>query len=106
MRRESEVWCLMSHVSSLMSCILSLMKDMSEVRRGVSVKFALWSAVICLSVGLIMDVRPTIIIERTLISAAISAVLGYLLTIFIETQKSRREAQDTGQQEKDYNVES
>ena len=96
----------MSQVSSLMSCILCLIKDMSEIRRGVSVKFAILSAVICLSAGLVMDVRPTVIIERTIISAAISAVLGYLLAVFIETQDSRRETQDTGQQEKNYDLES
>ena len=73
------------------------MNDMSEVKRGLSVKFALLSAIICLLAGLVMDVRPTVIIERTLISVAISAVLGYLLAVFIETQDSRRETQDTGQ---------
>ena len=73
------------------------MNDMSEVKRGLSVKFALLSAIICLLAGLVMDVRPTVIIERTIISVAISAVLGYLLAVFIETQDSRRETQDTGQ---------
>jgi hypothetical protein len=89
-----------------MSCILGLTKDMSEVRRGISVKFAILSAIICLSAGLVMDVRPTAIIERTLISADISAALGYLLAVFIETQDSRRKTQDTGQQEKNYDLES
>ena len=84
----------MSHVSRLMSCVLSLIKDMSEIRRGISVKFAILSAIICLSAGLVMDVRPTVIIERTIISAAISAALGYLLAVFIETQDSRRKTQD------------
>lgn len=82
------------------------MKDMSEVRRGMSVKFAIWSAIICLLAGLVMDVRPIVIIERTLISAAISAVLGYLLAIFVETQDIRHKTQDTGQQEKDYDLKS
>lgn len=85
---------------------MGLMKDMSEVRRGISVKFAILSAVICLSAGLVMDVRPTVIIERAIISAAISAALGYLLAIFMETQDSRRKGQDTGQQEKNYDFES
>ena len=79
---------------------------MSEVKRGISIKFAIFSAVICLLAGLLMDVRPTIIIGRTLISAAISAVLGYLLAIFIETQGSRRKTQNTGQEEKNYDLES
>ena len=70
---------------------------MSEVKRGISIKFALLSAIICLSAGLVMDIRPTVIMERTIISAAISAVLGYLLAIFIETQDSRRKTQNTGQ---------
>jgi hypothetical protein len=82
------------------------MNDMSEVKRGISVKFALLSAIICLSAGLVIDIRPTVIMERTIISAAISAALGYLLAIFIETQDSRRKNQDTGQQEENYDLES
>ncbi len=82
------------------------MKDMPEVKRGISAKFALLSAIICLSAGLVMDVRPTVIIARTIISAAISAVLGYLLAIFIAAQGSRRKGQETGQQEKNHDFES
>jgi hypothetical protein len=79
---------------------------MFDDRRGISVKFAIWSAIICLLAGLAMNIRPIVIIKRALISAAISAVFGYLLTIFIETQGSRRKTQDSGQQEKSYDFES
>ena len=57
----------------------------------------IWSVILCLAIGLAIDIRPYIILERALISFAISAMLGYILVSVIERCTSPREISPEGE---------
>ena len=60
------------------------MSDVSKARRNVSVKLGIWSVTLCMMAGLIMKMRPLVILGRSAISFAVSATLGYVLVSVIQ----------------------
>jgi hypothetical protein len=59
------------------------MRNISKIRRSVSIKLGLLAIVLCLITGLVMDMRPFVILERTFICYIAFAMLGYILVSII-----------------------
>lgn len=54
------------------------------MKRNVSIYAGIWSVIFCMITGLVMQISPLIIIERALMSFAVSAMLGYAAGATIE----------------------
>ena len=55
------------------------MENVSKTRRSISIKLGILSITLCLIIGLVMDMRPLVILERAFISYIASAMLGYII---------------------------
>ena len=55
------------------------MENVSKIRRSISIKLGILSITLCLIIGLVMDMRPLVILERAFISYIASAMLGYII---------------------------
>lgn len=67
------------------------MSTVSKIKRNFGVHLGMWSITLCLVMGLIMKIRPFVILERTFISFVISATFGYLLVSVIERYSRSKE---------------
>ena len=73
------------------------MGNVSKTRRSVSIKLGILSITLCLIVGLVMDMRPLVILERAFISYIASAMLGYIVVSAMgRFAISRRRARPSG----------
>ena len=61
------------------------MKDASSKRKkNVGIGLGIWSVTFCMAAGLILKMRPLVILERSGLSFAVSVMLGYFLVSVIE----------------------
>ena len=61
------------------------MKDASSKRKkNVSISLGIWSVTFCMAAGLALKMRPFVILQRSVLSFAVSAMLGYFLVSVIE----------------------
>ncbi len=60
------------------------MGDISKARKNVGIQFGMWSVTLCMVVGLVMEMRPLVILGRAAIAFAASAMLGYILVSVIQ----------------------
>ena len=66
------------------------MGDVSKARKNVIMKFGIWSVIVCMAAGLVMNMRPSVILQRSVISFAIAGTLGYMLMSIIQMHSSVR----------------
>lgn len=66
------------------------MKDGSKARQNVIIQFGIWSVTVCLAAGLAMDMRPLVILGRSIASFAVAGMLGYVLVSVIQIHSSVR----------------
>lgn len=59
------------------------MRNISKIRRSVSIKLGLLAIVLCLIAGLAMNMRPLVMLERAFICYIAFAMLGYILVSII-----------------------
>lgn len=60
------------------------MGSISKARRNVSIQFGIWSVTLCMIAGLVMEMRPLVILGRSAIAFVISAMLGHILVSAIQ----------------------
>ncbi len=60
------------------------MKDVSKARRNIIIQFGIWSVTVCMVAGLVMNMRPLIILGRSITVFAIAGMLGYILVSVIQ----------------------
>ena len=81
------------------------MGNISKTRRNVSIQFGMWSIILCMVAGRVMNMRPLIILERSAISFAITATLGYILVLVIQIHsRFEKKAPAKKQEEQDPEV--
>ena len=66
------------------------MGNVSKARKNIIIKFGMWSVMVCLAAGLVMNMRPSVILQRSIISFAIAGTLGYMLASVIQMYSSVR----------------
>ncbi len=71
------------------------MKDVSKARRNVIIQFGIWSVTVCMAAGLVMNMRPLVILGRSIASFAIAGMLGYILVSVIQIHSSVRKKPTT-----------
>ncbi len=60
------------------------MGNISKPRRNVGVQLGLWSVILCMVAGLVMEMRPLIILARSAIAFTVSVMLGHILVSAIQ----------------------
>ena len=85
-----------------MAEVADVAKAWSRARRNASRQFGLWSVILCMAIGLLMKMRPLIILERAAIAFFLSAALGYILILIIQmNSRSLKKAQVNEPEEED-----